>query len=311
MKGTKLQPKGGSELAYNALLKHVGEDWAKDINLIVSVCNPSLLDPNRKNVIWQQLSYDQQNVAMMRDANFVNKVDCFVYVSNWSYEKFRNVYNTPEHKSVVIKNATEPFVYKQRPKGKLKLIYTSSPNRGLDVLLDAFEVLNRDDVELDIYSSTIIYGSQYSKQVDHIYKPLFDRAKNMKNVNYKGYGENNVVREAIQQAHIFAYPSTFEETSCMAAIEAGSAGCKMVTTNYGALYETCNEYATMVPFNSVKKTLVSSYSKALNYTINNYWKQENLDLLQKQSDFYNTFYSWQIRKNQWKNLFNHLNKDNG
>jgi len=175
--------------------------------------------------------------------------------------------------------------------------------------LDAFEVLSRDDVELDIYSSTIIYGSDYSKQVDHVFKPLFDRASNMKNVNYKGYGENSVVREALQQSHIFAYPSTFEETSCMAAIEAGSAGCKLITTNYGALYETGSEYATMVPFNSNRSMLVRSYAKALNQAINNYWKQENLDLLQKQSDYFNTFYNWQVRTSQWKNLFNHIIKN--
>ena len=304
-----MQPKGGSELAYQALLKNVGSDWVKDVNLILSVCNPALLDTTRKNVVWQQLSYDQQNVALMRDKSFVDRVDCFVYVSNWQYEKFRNIYNIPEYKSVVIKNATEPFVYTQRSQGKMKLIYTSAPNRGLDVLLDAFEVLSRDDVELDVYSSTIIYGSDYSKQVDHIYKPLFDRASNMKNVNYKGYGENSVVREALQQSHIFAYPSTFEETSCMAAIEAGSAGCKLVTTNYGALYETGSEYATMVPFNSNRSMLVRSYAKALNQAINNYWKQENLDLLQKQSDYFNTFYNWQVRTSQWKNLFNHIIKN--
>jgi len=304
-----MQPKGGSELAYQALLKNVGSDWVKDVNLILSVCNPALLDTTRKNVVWQQLSYDQQNVALMRDKSFVDRVDCFVYVSNWQYEKFRNIYNIPEYKSVVIKNATEPFVYTQRSQGKMKLIYTSAPNRGLDVLLDAFEVLSRDDVELDVYSSTIIYGSDYSKQVDHIYKPLFDRASNMKNVNYKGYGENSVVREALQQSHIFAYPSTFEETSCMAVIEAGSAGCKLVTTNYGALYETGSEYATMVPFNSNRSMLVRSYAKALNQAINNYWKQENLDLLQKQSDYFNTFYNWQVRTSQWKNLFNHIIKN--
>ena len=304
-----MQPKGGSELAYQALLKNVGSDWVKDVNLILSVCNPALLDTTRKNVVWQQLSYDQQNVALMRDKSFVDKVDCFVYVSNWQYEKFRNIYNIPEYKSVVIKNATEPFVYTQRSQGKMKLIYTSAPNRGLDVLLDAFEVLSRDDVELDIYSSTIIYGSDYSKQVDHVFKPLFDRASNMKNVNYKGYGENSVVREALQQSHIFAYPSTFEETSCMAAIEAGSAGCKLITTNYGALYETGSEYATMVPFNSNRSMLVRSYAKALNQAINNYLKQENLDLLQKQSDYFNTFYNWQVRTSQWKNLFNHIIKN--
>jgi glycosyltransferase involved in cell wall biosynthesis len=302
-------PKGGSEIAYNSLLQHTeSRYWQKDINFIVSMCRPEFIDPTRKNIIWQQLSYDQQNVAGMQDPNFVNRIDCFVYVSNWSYEKFRVIYKTPEHKSLVIKNAIDPIEYIPKNKGKFKLIYTSTPWRGLEVLLDAFELLNRDDVELDVYSSTIIYGDSFNKDNEPVFKPLFDRAKSMKNVNYKGYAENSEIRKAVQQAHVFAYPSIFEETSCIAAIEAGAAGCKMVTTNFGALYETCGEFATMVPYNSDKKALARSYARALNYTINNYWTDDNLNMLQFQSQYYNKFYSWDYRKQQWNSLFNALRK---
>lgn len=304
-----MNPRGGSEIAYSSLLLHTESMyWHKDINFIVSLCRPEVLDPARKNVIWQQLSYDQENVRNMQNPDFVSKVDCFVYVSNWSYEKFRAVYKTPEHKSLVIKNAIDPIEYKPREKGKFKLIYTSTPWRGLEVLLDAFQLLNRDDVELDVYSSTIIYGTQFDEQTRDLYKPLFDRARNMKNVNYKGYAENSEIRKAVQQAHVFSYPSVFEETSCIAAIEAGAAGCKMVTTNFGALYETCGEFATMVPYNSNKKALAQSYARALNYTLNNYWSDENLNVLQFQSQYYNKFYSWDYRKQQWNNLFNSLRK---
>jgi UDP-glucose:(glucosyl)LPS alpha-1,2-glucosyltransferase len=301
-------PRGGSEIAYNSLLQHVPGDWQKDINFIVSACREQLIDPTRKNIIWQQLSYDQENVMLMRDYSFTDKIDCFVYVSNWSYEKFRFFYKTPENRSLVIKNAIDPIPYKQREKGKIKLIYTSTPWRGLEVLLDAFEMLNREDVELDIYSSTIIYGTQFYQQNEKNFAALFERAQKMKNVNYCGYAENKIVRQALQQAHIFSYPSIFEETSCIAAIEAGAAGCKMVTTSYGALYETCGEYATMVPFNSDKKTLAINYAKALNFTINNYWNDDNLAQLKKQSDYYNFYYSWDYRKQDWLRLFNSLRK---
>jgi UDP-glucose:(glucosyl)LPS alpha-1,2-glucosyltransferase len=301
-------PRGGSEIAYNSLLQHVLGDWQKDINFIVSACREQLIDPTRKNIIWQQLSYDQENVMLMSDYSFINKIDCFVYVSNWSYEKFRFFYKTPENRSLVIKNAIDPIPYKKKEKGKIKLIYTSTPWRGLEVLLDAFEMLNRKDVELDIYSSTIIYGTQFYKQNEKNFAALFERAQKMKNVNYKGYAENAVIRQALQQSHIFAYPSIFEETSCIAAIEAGAAGCKMVTTNYGALYETCGEYATMVPFNSDKKALAINYAKALNYTINNYWNDDNLAQLEIQTDYYNFYYSWNYRKQEWARLFNSLRK---
>jgi glycosyltransferase involved in cell wall biosynthesis len=303
-----MYPKGGSEIAFQSLLQHVTGEWQKDINFIVSACHNELIDPNRKNIIWQQLSYDQQNVALMSNPEFVKKIDCFVYVSNWSYEKFRAVFKTPEHKSLVIKNAIDPIEYIPRNKGKFKLIYTSTPWRGLEVLLDAFELLNRDDIELDVYSSTIIYGDGFYKENEPVFKGLFERAKNTKNVNYKGYAENSEIRKAVQQAHIFSYPSVFEETSCIAAIEAGAAGCKMVTTNFGALYETCGEFATMVPYNSDKKALARSYARALNFTLNNYWTDETLNALEFQSRYYNKFYSWEYRRQQWVSLFNSIRK---
>jgi glycosyltransferase involved in cell wall biosynthesis len=61
------------------------------------------------------------------------------------------------------------------------------------------------------------------------FKPLFDMCKNTKNVNYIGYGTNEEIRKALETTDILAYPSIFEETSCIAAIEAMMAGCHVVT----------------------------------------------------------------------------------
>jgi glycosyltransferase involved in cell wall biosynthesis len=233
-----------------------------------------------------------------------------VYVSHWQHEKFRYVYQVPVHNSYVIKNAIEPIEFKPKAKdGKLKLIYASTPFRGLDVLLDSFEMLNRDDIELDVYSSTIVYGTGYQNHTGNVYDAMFDRARNMKNVNYKGYAPNEDVRKAMQDAHILAYPSVFEETSCLVMLEAGAAGCDMLTTNLGALYETGSEYAKMIPIQVTKEDLAIKYAKALNETIDNYWNKSNQEMLKEQSDFYNKFYSWERRAKEWNELFEKLSLD--
>jgi hypothetical protein len=57
----------------------------------------------------------------------------------------------------------------------------------LDVLLDAMEQIKTDKVELDVYSSTEIYGDHFKNNNDKQFIALYDKAKSMKNVNYKGY----------------------------------------------------------------------------------------------------------------------------
>jgi glycosyltransferase involved in cell wall biosynthesis len=211
-------------------------------------------------------------------------------------------YNIPENKSIVIKNAIDPVPFIPKPTGKIKLIYTSTPWRGLSVLLDAFEMLNRDDIELDVYSSTIIYGNGFANSTKGLYDRLFDRAKRMKNVNYMGYATNAGIRKAVQKAHIFAYPSVFQETSCLSALEAGAAGCKMVVSNFGALYETCSEYADYVTYTPDQNLLAERYSRVLNNAINNYVHGDSV--YKEQSDFYNKFWTWENRIPLWKEFLN-------
>jgi len=302
-----MKPLGGSELLYHSLMKHMSSDFELDINLILSICSFDLIQDNRINILWQELNCDQANVALMADEKFVNSIDYFVYASNWQYEKFRNIYRIPENNSRVIKNWVEPIPYIKKPNnGKLKLIYTSTPWRGLSVLLDSFERLGRDDVELDVYSSTIIYGKSFDQQFNSRYTELFNRAKSMKNVNYMGYASNSGIKKALQSAHIFAYPCIFEETSCISAIEAGAAGCKLLVTNYGALFETCADWATYVNYTSDYAALADSYTVALNKVIDEY---DHNDLFyQEQSHYYNKFWSWDARMPLWKGLIKDVKK---
>jgi glycosyltransferase involved in cell wall biosynthesis len=301
---------GGTELMIQALKKYTNFSEYENINLISSTPNIDKVRYTKKNLLWQHLSYTDETLAPLKDPVFTKAIDAFVYVSHWQHEKFRYVYQVPVHNSYVIKNAIQPIEFKPKAKdGKLKLIYASTPFRGLDVLLDSFEMLNRDDIELDVYSSTIVYGTGYQNHTGNVYDAMFDRARNMKNVNYKGYAPNEDVRKAMQEAHILAYPSIFEETSCLVMLEAGAAGCDMVTTNLGALYETGSEYAKMIPIQVTKEDLAVKYAKALNEAIDNYWNKSNQEMLKEQSDFYNKFYSWERRAKEWNELFEKLSLD--
>jgi glycosyltransferase involved in cell wall biosynthesis len=235
----------------------------------------------------------------MDHPEFLAAVDHFVYVSDWQLDQFKNKYNIGHVNNHVIKNAITPIEFKPKPKDRIQLIYTSMPARGLEVLLDAFEIIDRDDVDLTIYSSNIIYGKTYNP-ADNA-QQLFHRARAMKNVYYRGYALNQAVRKSLQTAHILAYPSTFPETSCLSAIEAGAAGCKIVTTDFGALPETCGDWATLVPYIEDRQALTKEYAQALNTAIDNY--ESECYNIKEQSDWFNETYSWDRRAKEWKQFF--------
>ena len=87
-------------------------------------------------------------------------------------------------KSLVIKNAIEEIKYKDKPKDKINLIYHTTPWRGLSQLLKVFKNLKLDNVELNICSSTKIYGEKFNSKMGKNYEKLFEECKATKNVNY-------------------------------------------------------------------------------------------------------------------------------
>ena len=235
-----------------------------------------------------------------------NKLDYIVFNSNWNFEKYVYQFKIPENKSLVIRNAIEKISFIEKPKDKISLIYHTTPWRGLVHLLKVFKDLNLDNVELNVCSSTIIYGKKFDSKLGKSYENLFDECKNTKNINYLGFLENKKIIELLNKVHIFAHPSIWPETSCIAAIESMAAGCEVVTTNLGALYETCSPFATFVNFDRNFNNLEKKYKKTLLKSIKNYWSEENQSKLKLQRESINLMYSWEKRSIEWKNFFNEL-----
>lgn len=298
-----LPPMGGTDIMFNRLMSEFPlADMG--VKVIKSVCDERHLEDGVKNVLWQHLSYDQDFVAGMRDKFFMSAIDAFVYVSHWQHEKFRYIFNTPLDRSFVLRNAIDPIEYTPRPRGdKVRIIYASAPFRGLNILVDAISMLNRHDYELHVYSSPLMYGTEWANTFGAETKPLLDHVRTMPNVVMHDYQPNSVVVEAMRRADIFAYPSIFEETSCLSMIEAGAAGCMLLTTNFGALPETGIGYNRMVEIRADHMGLVKAYAAALNQAIDD--ALDGYDGAQ-QSAHFNDVYSWSSRRLEWQRFFETL-----
>jgi len=290
---------GGSENQFRFLLKYVPEDMFKGINLILNNTDPKLIDPERKNILWLHHFVNMSEVQNIKSKDYFNKIDYFVFNSHWNYEKYRYKFNIPESQSVVLPNAIEEIDNKKKPTDKINLIYHTTPWRGLEVLLNIFERLNLKNVNLNVCSSTIIYGKNFFEISDKKYEKIYQRCKDMKNVNYLGHQKHEEIIKLLQKTHIFAYPSCWIETSCISAIEAMAAGCQVVTSNLGALYETCSPFARLVHFNQNLNIFEKLYEQELSNSIQNYWSTENQKKLVNQSQAINENYNWKNRSQEW------------
>ena len=297
---------GGGDNQLRFLLKYLPDESFKDINLILNSTNHDLIERDKINVLWVHHFVNQKEIQNLGSKDYVDKLDWIVFNSNWNFEKYVYQFKIPESKSIVIRNAIEKIDFEKKPKDKISLIYHTTPWRGLVHLIKVFKNLNLENVELNVCSSTIIYGKKFDDQLGKKYENIFNECKNTKNVNYSGFLENKKIIELLKNMHIFSHPSIWPETSCISAIEAMASGCEVVTTNLGALYETCSPFATFVGFDRNFDNLEKRYSKALLKSIKNYWSNENQNKLKLQCEVINATYSWDVRSVEWKNFFNEI-----
>ena len=298
---------GGSESQLRLLFKYVPDEYFKGINLILNNANPSLIEKDKLNIVWMQHFVNQEEAKNLGSKDFIDQIDYIVFNSHWNFEKFQYQFKIPENKSIVIRNAVEKIEFHEKPKDKINLIYHTTPWRGLEHLIKVFKNMNLKDVELNVCSSTIIYGKKFSEKYDVKYKSIFDECKNSKNINYFGYLDNAKIIDFLKKMHIYSFPSIWPETSCISAIESMAAGCNVVTTSLGALYETCTPFGKFVTFDRNFQNLEKKFQTKLTECIENYWSDENQELLKLQTNIINKTYSWENRSQEWISFLKQLN----
>ena len=292
---------GGTELLTMELFKRLPEEYKDYFQFIVSR-KYELEDKPR--LYWlHDLALDPVH-SFLTEPNGISLFEKLVFVSHWQQQQFNTLLNIPYSKGVVIKNAIDPIEYHDKPKdGPLQLMYCSTPQRGLDVLYNALSLLDRDDWHLHVYSSYSLYGW---KQNDEPFKPLFDKIDDHPNMTSYGAVPYDELREAWKKMHILAYPSTWQETSCRVAMEAMSAHCAVVTSNWGALPETCGEYGYMYTYTEDKQEHAVRFADELEDVMDEYWSEITQFNLDNARQYAYTHYSWSKRIGQWSYFLDNL-----
>ena len=155
------------------------------------------------------------------------------------------------------------------------------------------------NITLDVYSSAKVYGSQYAEKNDKDFEPLYEQARSLPNVNYIGYKPNEFLQEMMPNYDMFVYPSIFEETSCVSALEALACGVHVITNNFGALYETCAEWPVYVNYSNNFEQMAIDTANAIEVAANYLHEDFMQNHLEEQQKFYKRFYSWEKKGVEW------------
>jgi len=230
---------GGTELAKRNLASLIDKDLLDNFQIICS--RPRELEMDKIRIFWSHDLPEDPESKQFKEKTFRDNFHKFVFVSNWQYNRAQLIHGFPyNQKSIVLEHGFEPApsnVFEMKSNDKIRIAYTSTPQRGLEILVPVFKKLaeTNPDIHLEVYSSFKIYGWD---DADKQFESLYSEIQNHPQMTYHGFVPHNELRSQLNKCHIHAYPSIWMETACRAVIEAMSAGLLCVHPNYGALSDT-------------------------------------------------------------------------
>lgn len=197
------------------------------------------------NVVWlHDLALYHQKPGIVAGLWNVDAVFC---VSEFHKKQLCEVYGLNPEIVYTVTNGVDLSLFEGKieffPKPDMDdrkgLLYSSRPERGLDHLLRPGAIMDRLH---DIDPRFHLYVCSYDNRPPHLedfYQMLYDRASQMPNVTLLGSLTKKQLADMMRQCVAHVYPTEFEEVSCITAMEAMAAGLPFISSEYGALPETC------------------------------------------------------------------------
>lgn len=200
---------------------------------------------NSKMNLWW--SHD---LALRRFLGNINQmtwnVDKFLTVSKFHKKQVAEVYGINDEWIDVLPNGVDLSLYQEpidvakKIKSKL-MLYSSRPERGLVNLVKpggVMEQLWEYDREIKLLVCSYENTTPDSAQM---YGELYQACANLPNVQNVGHLSKQALATLQSNIWVHAYPTSFEETSCITAMEESAAGTPFVSMQCGALPETLDE----------------------------------------------------------------------
>ncbi len=270
--------------------------------------------PETRLILWTGHAVDQPDVAQLGDRNQRSMFDGFAMVSQWQQAEYSKSFGIEPARTAILRNAIAPAfddmfpgdtpILPQKASPPV-LAYTSTPFRGLHLLIAAFpSILSAvPGARLKVFSSMRVYGVSPESD-ERGFGDLYRQCRATEGVDYIGSLAQRELAFAMRGVTMLPYPNTFAETSCIAVMEAMASGCRIVTSDRGALAETSAGFARLIPVQG--RTREAYLRQFIDETIEVLRDCARPDggaseaLLLRQVKYVNSNLTWTIVAGQWE-----------
>jgi glycosyltransferase involved in cell wall biosynthesis len=265
-------------------------------------------------ILWQQ---DAFLPHLSSFPEYEKRIDAVVCSSKWhkNYIYQSNFLKFEKDTVNIIPLGIDKSLYAiPTEKERYKVMYNSSPDRGLDTLVNMWDEITRRIPQINLY---VTYGwdsmKKWSKEIEEKAKlhenKTFKNIDEYKNIHFTGRLTKKELMQHQMSSELLLYPNThFYETYCLSVLEAQAAGMVVVTSDVGALSTTTlRENNFLLIGTGGNKFYDNEYINTVEYILNNpeelKRKSEN-----NRNIIMNGEYDWSDVAKQWESLFFNLLK---
>lgn len=196
-----------------------------------------------------------------------SRLKSIICLTEWHKNKFIEQFPESKNKIKVIGNGIDISKFQVEKKNPNQYIYTSHCERGLHTVLKDWPLILEKNPQAQLKISTPEYGLEY---YNIYYK---DVVNNLDNVEFLGTLPQQQLYKLMAESSYWYYPSQYEETFCITALEMLGHQVQPITWEWGGLKETLNSFNTSNEEEKINWKEVKKYLnlKDWSYLIKNKW----------------------------------------
>jgi glycosyltransferase involved in cell wall biosynthesis len=251
-----------------------------------------IIKDGRPVILWLHNTKSQFNpdyvARVLGHQSVIDRIAYIIVPSMWHKLWSAEEFNISLDRIKVIPNAIHPLTYNAEKFSNIKqvkIVHTSSAYRGLPILMNSLKHIDAD-FRLEVYND---YNPDLHYHDD---QDTID-----KRVRFYWKTPRRTVMEAVESAHILAYPSIYLETFCLSLAESQSAGNLAVYPELGALTEVGDMRGVVYEYDEDMAKHEAIFTGALILAINKVlageWNPE------EQVESINSRYSWEKVTQDW------------